>query len=208
MTGKLILLNGTSSSGKTSILHALQEMLDPPYLNAGIDKFIFMLPDRYLDRPLWDEVLGLTTQAGSLGQPGPLGYALISGMHQAIVALARAGNNLIADHVLIEPRWLRECAMLFGELPALFVGLHCPLEILEARERSRGNRTLGQARAQYEAVHAHKRYDLELDTSQLSPLQCALQIKQRLDAGPPPSALRLLNGKYVAMNVKEPFEIS
>src|SRR5262245_39052040 len=66
--GTILILNGTSSAGKTSILHELQATLDQPYLNAGIDKFIWMLPRRYLERPLWEEVLGHATQAGPLGQ--------------------------------------------------------------------------------------------------------------------------------------------
>jgi chloramphenicol 3-O-phosphotransferase len=65
--GTIILINGTSSSGKTSIVHALQELLAEPYLEAGIDKFIFMLPERYLERPLWDDVLGLADRAGAAG---------------------------------------------------------------------------------------------------------------------------------------------
>jgi chloramphenicol 3-O-phosphotransferase len=62
--GTIIILNGTSSSGKTSIVKALQNVLDEPYREAGIDKFIWMLPHRYIDRPLWDEVLGLAVKAG------------------------------------------------------------------------------------------------------------------------------------------------
>ncbi len=48
--GKIIILKGTLGSGKTSIVTALQDMLDGPLLDAGIDKFIWMLPRRYLDR--------------------------------------------------------------------------------------------------------------------------------------------------------------
>lgn len=98
--GTIILLNGTSSSGKTSIVRALQEIFEEPFLVAGIDKLIWMLPRRYLDRPLWDEVLGLATEAGVVGR------RLASGMHQAIAALSRTGNNVVAEHVLVEPQWL------------------------------------------------------------------------------------------------------
>ena len=58
MSGTIIFLNGTSSSGKTTILQALQDSLDEPFLDMGIDRFIRMLPKRYLNRPLWDDVLG------------------------------------------------------------------------------------------------------------------------------------------------------
>ena len=42
--GKIILINGASSAGKTSIVRALQPILDEAYLEAGLDKFLFMLP--------------------------------------------------------------------------------------------------------------------------------------------------------------------
>jgi len=186
MAGKIIILNGTSSSGKSSILKALQDALSEPYLEAGIDKFIFMLPKRYLERPLWDEVLGLAEKAG------PVGHDLVSGMHQTIAALSKAGNNVIADHVLVEPAWVQECADLFGDLPAYLVAVRCPLGVLEQREKDRENRTLGQARAQFDLVHAHALYDLEVDTSVSSPEECAQQIKRHIEAGNPPKALRQL----------------
>jgi chloramphenicol 3-O phosphotransferase len=188
--GKIIILNGASSSGKTSILEALQTLLEEPFLNAGIDKFIWMLPERYLDRPLWDDVLGLATTAG------PLGQQLFSGMHHAIAALALTGNNVIADHVLVEPAWITECARLFNNLPAYLIGIRCPLAVLEEREKTRRDRTLGQARAQHHLVHVHGFYDLEVDTSILSVEECALTIKQRLNL--PPTAFRQLTNHGIS----------
>ncbi len=177
-TGTILFLNGASSSGKTTLLETLQNRLDAPFLNMGIDKFIWMMPDRYLDRPLWDDVLGKATEAGQTG------HTLFSGMHHAIAAAARRGNNILADHVLVEKAWVEECAKLFVELPAYLVGIHCPLEVLEQRERERKNRTLGQARAQFELVHRCSVYDLELDTSILTPEECASRIIARLETLP------------------------
>lgn len=186
--GRIIILNGTSSSGKTSILHALQNILVEPYLDAGIDKFIWMLPERYLERPLWDDVLGLATTAGETG------HHLMHGMHQAIGTLARSGWNVVADHVMVEEAWLEECVALFTDLPAYLVGIRCPLEVLVERERLRKNRTLGQAAAQFPLVHRHGVYDLEVDTSVMSVEQCALAIKARVENNEPPRALRKLAG--------------
>lgn len=186
--GNIIVLNGASSSGKTSIVRALQGVLPEPYLDAGLDKFLWMLPGRYLNRPLWDDVLG----QGLVTKAGPIGHRLISGMHHAIAALSRAGNHVIADHALVDPLWVSECATLFGDLPALLIGIRCPLEVLEQREKGRQERTPGQARAQFDLVHAHGIYDLEVDTSVSSPEQCALAIKKRLQEGPPPRAFKLL----------------
>lgn len=188
-TGTIILLNGTSSSGKTSLVKALQTRLEEPFLDAGIDRFLWMLPSRYLDRPLWDDVLGLAATAG------PIGLRLVSGMHYAIAALAHAGNHVIADHVLVEPAWAAECAALLSDLPAYLIGVRCPLAVVEQRERERGNRTLGQARAQFHRVHAHGLYDLEVDTSLHSAAECAAQICAHLQQGSPPTALRQLHAR-------------
>ncbi|HSN73882.1 MAG TPA: AAA family ATPase [Anaerolineae bacterium] len=184
--GVIILLNGTSSSGKTSLVRALQDILDLPLLDAGIDKFLWMLPKRYLNPPLWDDVLGRATEAGVTGQ------RLMSGMHHTIAALARTGNHVVADHVLVDPRWLQECACLFCDLPAYLIAVRCPLDVLEQREQQRQDRTLGQARAQFDLVHVHGVYDLEVDTSLASPEQCARQVVELLRSGMPPQAFKIL----------------
>jgi chloramphenicol 3-O phosphotransferase len=187
--GKIIILNGTSSSGKTCIVRVLQDILDEPYLEAGIDKFIWMMPSRYLERPLWDDVLGLADHAGEAG------HTLVAGMHQAIEALSSTGNNVIADHVLVEPAWLSDIADRLYELPAYFIGVRCPLEVLEQREQQRKNRTLGQARMQYHLVHIPGIYDLEVDTFTFTPEECAAQIKARIDSDQPPTAFRQIKDR-------------
>ncbi len=182
--GNIIFINGTSSSGKTSVLRAFQNLSAELYLEAGLDKFIWMMPERYLERPLWDDVLGKADRAGETGQ------ALVFSMHRAILALANSGRNLVVDHVLVESAWVRDCVNLFTYMPAYLVGIRCPLEILEQRERSRRNRTLGQARLQFPVIHRQIAYDLEVDTSLLSPDECARQILARLQE--PPQAFRHL----------------
>jgi chloramphenicol 3-O phosphotransferase len=121
-------------------------------------------------------VLGLATEAGQTG------FRLFSGMHQAIAVTAQAGNNIVADHVLVEPVWAQECARLFSPLPAYLVGVQCPLEVLEQRERDRKDRTLGQACAQFEVIHKYVQYDLEVDTSRFSPDECAIRIIERIQS--------------------------
>lgn len=183
----IIFINGTSSSGKTSLLKLLQKQLPEPYLDMGIDKFIWMLPSRYLDRPLWDEVLGKALQAG------PVGWSLFSGMHHAIAAAAARGNNILADHVFVEKAWVDECAELFAGMNAYIIGLTCPLEVLEEREKNRKDRTLGQARLQYDIIHKCTQYDLELDTSKLTTEECAEKVIERLKN--PPAAFKSLTPK-------------
>jgi chloramphenicol 3-O phosphotransferase len=183
--GSIIILNGASSSGKTSIVRQLQATIGEPFLDAGLDWFLWMLPSRFLERPLWDDVLGLATEAGETG------HRLVLGMHRAIAELARAGNNVITDHVLVEPAWVADCAAVLADLPAWLVGIRCPLEVLEAREQARGDRTLGQARAQYELVHQHVLYDIEVNTAEMTPGECAEYIWAAVENGTPTALKRL-----------------
>ncbi|MBN1666526.1 MAG: hypothetical protein JW862_05540, partial [Anaerolineales bacterium] len=101
---------------------------------------------------------------------------------------ARSGQNVLADHVLVEPAWVQHSAQVFAGLPAYLVGVHCPLDVLEQRERDRRDRTLGQARAQFERVHLHGCYDLEVDSSREDIDRCAARIKEFLASGAPPVA--------------------
>jgi chloramphenicol 3-O phosphotransferase len=184
--GNIILLNGASSSGKSSIVKALQPILEEPYLEAGIDKFLFMLPSAYLYEAVrWHQVIGYekNDSGALLPKVGPLGHQLMSGMHHAIAGLARQGNHILADHVLLHPSWLTEWLEVWRDFRVLFVGVYCPPDVLEQRERDRKDRTVGQARGQAGIVHQSCIYDLQVDTSRLSPKECAAHIKNHLVSG-------------------------
>jgi chloramphenicol 3-O phosphotransferase len=88
---------------------------------------------------------------------------------------------VIVDYVMGE-RWrLADCVTTFAEFDVVLVGLHCPVEELERRERERGNRTIGRAAFQLPIVHEGMRYDVEVDTATLDPQACAAEIKAFLD---------------------------
>ena len=57
--------------------------------------------------------------------------------------------------------------------PVLFVWVDCPLEELERRERARGDRSSGQAKWQYEHIHAHGVYDVTVNTHEMTSEACA-----------------------------------
>ena len=46
--GTIILLNGTTSAGKTTIGRALQEVMDDPFLLSGFDHFQSTLPPGFV----------------------------------------------------------------------------------------------------------------------------------------------------------------
>ena len=176
----VILLNGVGSAGKSSIAKALQTITAEPFLHVAMDAFLEMMPARYWDHP--DGVTFETVQQD--GKPsviihsGPVAERIMRGMRQSIAAMARAGNNLIVDDVLLENE-MAEYASLLADVAFHAVGVFAPLDVLETRERERGDRLIGLARWQYDRVHHGKRYDLELDTGNATPIECATLIKQR-----------------------------
>jgi len=181
-TGRVIFLNGTSSAGKTSIAAALQERLKEPYMVLSLDNFFHLYPERFLNPTNQAEVDVLMSLASGI----------ISGLHACVAVLARAGNNIVVDHVLEEKAWLQECVERWQDLDVLFVGVRCPLEIAEQREKDRGDRQIGLARYQFDRVHAHGVYDVELDTSVLSIEECVAGIIKALDDSHQPSAFQKL----------------
>jgi len=180
MQPQLILLNGTSSAGKSSIVKCLQEKLQKPYLDMGLDKFLYMLPDQYMKQPLWKEVWDHTSV-------GELGNRLMSGMHHSMRAMINRGNLVLADHVLIEKNWVSELAELFHDQSAYFIGIQCPLDVIEKREIDRKDRTLGSARLQFPVVHQWCEYDLSLDSSITTPERSADMIIEFLASRKPPT---------------------
>ncbi len=176
----IVFLNGTSSSGKSTILRAIQALSPLPFLDMGLDKFLWMLPKKYLDIPLWQTVFTYSYEEDGKTireiRAGGLGHKLVSTMHQSILTASETGMNILADHVLLEKAWVKECAELFAKENAYLIGIRCPLTVLEERERFRKDRTFGQARAQYVSAHEHCLYDFEVDTSITTAERCAKQI--------------------------------
>jgi chloramphenicol 3-O phosphotransferase len=219
VAGSIVLLNGTGSAGKTSIARAMQELCAEPVLHMGMDNFyIQVCPPKFLFRmvPPGVEVANAADEPESVlfFEPGDdpaareagtsivvprFGRQLMSGMHHSVAALARLGHRVVVDHVLWVPEWLTECLELWREFPVLLVGVHCPLPVLEAREMARGDRSAkGVVRWQYSRVHQHGGralpYDLEVDTSVLTPHECAERVLARWLEGPPGAGFRELAG--------------
>jgi chloramphenicol 3-O phosphotransferase len=218
--GNVVLLNGTSSAGKTSIAEALQEIMDAPYVYTGIDhtprvhRKFHVVSDGV--NPATSDYFLLVYGGGSIrtetktasgeivyaGGPitevrlGPGALKLLAGMYRSIAAFAAAGSDVVVDDVIYDRRVLKAAVDALHESPVLFVGLRLPLAEAERRERERGDRGPGGAAAWYELVHAHSIYDLELDTSIASPLECAQRIKAVLENGHPGRAFRRLAAQF------------
>ena len=180
MAVKIVLLNGAGSAGKSSIARALQGMTAEPYLHVEMDAFLEMLPEA-----LQENMPGFAYKTGwEDGKPsvaieaGSVGTRAMQGMRHAVAAMAGQGNNLIVDDVMLDGVMAHYQALLSG-FELFRVGVVAPLAVLEARESARGDRLPGLARWQFERVHKGAAYDIEVDTSRLTPPECARLIQQR-----------------------------
>ena len=173
----VVLLNGVGSAGKSSIARAIQIQAARSFLRMSTDAFLEMTPPRYLGHPDgW--VFETLEQDGRPAIAVHVGVGIrtaFRGMRRAIAAMADAGNNVVVDEVI----WGDELADYRALLAAhdfKTVGVLASLDVLERRERERGDRDVGLARWQFDRVHAAADYDLTVDTSGASPDACARQI--------------------------------
>lgn len=175
----VILLNGVGSAGKSSIAKTLQTITAAPFLHVAMDTFLEMMPARYWDHPdgVTFETVLQDGHPSVIIRSGPVAERILCGMRGSVAAMAREGSNLIVDDVLLGNE-MAEYAALLADFTFRTVGVFAPLEVLEARERERGDRLIGLARWQYDRVHRGRRYDLELHTSKATPTECAERIRQ------------------------------
>lgn len=187
MPATIVLLNGVGSAGKGSIAKALQNSAASAFLHVEMDAFMAMLPEVYFNHPdgmSYERVLEDGKPSVTI-KTGVVAERALAGMRRAVAALAEAGNNLIVDEVLfgnITTEYgnaVEEYRTLLAPFKLHWVGVHASLDVLEERERRRGDRQLGFARAQYGVVHRRMRYDLEIDSSDMSPEDCAAIIRDR-----------------------------
>ena len=174
----VVVLNGVGSVGKSSTARAFQKISTQPFLHVTMDAFLDMLPEAMFGHP--DGLVFETSldrgKPSVIIRSGPVVERAMRGMRHAIAAMAAQGNNLIVDDVLIGEGRDREYRALLSKTDIRFVGLFAPLDVLEARERARGDRKIGLARWQYDRVHRNMTYDLEIDTTRTTPLENAQQI--------------------------------
>jgi chloramphenicol 3-O phosphotransferase len=155
MSGKMIFLNGASSSGKSTLARGLQAALEELFWHYSIDHLRSVLP---MDRIRSGDFVWSQHRE-----------AFFEGFHHSLPALVSAGNNLIVEHIIEGKTWLDRLVGLLRGRDVFLVGVHCPVDELERREIDRSDRRPGEARADLERVHRFLRYDVEV--SSLAPNQ-------------------------------------
>ena len=143
--GRIILLNGTSSAGKSTFAKALRIKLEP--------QFHYYSSDQLVDagfRPLDPDVRFKCRRM------------FFEGFHKTIPALASVGIDLLVEHIVEEQSWADDLEVLLAPFEVFWIGLHAPTAELERRERLRGNRQTGEA-VYHLKTHSFCKYDIEID---------------------------------------------
>ena len=154
--GKVIFLNGTSSSGKTTLAWKIQDLADEPYYQISQDMFCEMWPGQYWER-----------------NPEKVFNHTISLMYHTIRMFVDRGENVVLDHVLLcneklksdnGEATLEELKEILTGIKVLYVKVTCPVEELRKREASRNDREIGLAESQIDLLWPQNDYDLVIDT--------------------------------------------
>ena len=165
--GKIIFLNGVTSSGKTSIVEALQNRADCYFYVVANDLFEQMIGDRFLREDYW----------------GHLSRVIILMYHTAKL-YSDMGHNVLIDGILVErpeiaPHY-RQLADILADNPLSIVEVACPLEICRTRNLTRGDRYEKKSDEQAAIMAQGIDYALRVETDKMSPEECAEAIVRAL----------------------------
>ncbi len=165
--GRIVFLNGVTSSGKTSIVDALQERDAPFFYVVANDLFEQMVGDRFLRKNYWkylSEVIIL--------------------MYHTAKLYSDLGKNVLIDGILVEREQIaphyRQLSEILQDNPLDIVEVYCPLEICRQRNLARGDRYETQSEEQAALMARDIRYSLRVDTGMNTPEECAAQIVEAL----------------------------
>jgi chloramphenicol 3-O-phosphotransferase len=204
MKGQIVLVTGTSGSGKTTTCATFARRAAEPYLMFGLDLLVGTLfPAKYT-------MFGEQRQEGySPTQYGPMCMKAHQAMHEMVAAASRVGQNIVVDHLMfIDPPVLQDCIWRMTDLPVLFVCLKPVPDVLRQRVRDRqiefipppvkeamarvgphllkemGEELEAATSWLYEHTYANDCYDLMVDSSAMSATAICEVIEQRLTHGP------------------------
>jgi chloramphenicol 3-O phosphotransferase len=188
MPGRIIILNGTSSSGKSSVAKELKNLI-PDGHHMRLDDFILGAPE------------GFRTVSGDFdsNQVGfflkfsedrkritdymitPKGYAMMERVHAAVSAFSKEGSTIIYETVISDDQMLRSAAAHFGHHEVFFIAVRCSEEERRKRELNRGDRQFGLYKLKAHFIYELCQYDFEVDNTFGTPLESAVYVAKMLE---------------------------
>lgn len=165
--GRIIFLNGVTSSGKTAIVEALQDREDCYFYVVANDLFEQMVGERFLRENYWEH----------------LSRVIILMYHTARL-YSDMGHDVLIDGILVErpeiaPHY-RQLTEILADNPLSIVEVACPLEICRARNIARGDRYETQSEEQAALMAKDIAYAMTVHTDLNSPDECAEAIVREL----------------------------
>lgn len=167
-------INGTSSSGKTTLAKELQNSIRQPLLYFSTDHLISTLNPQILTAIKGQGKYEVSVDWNSL----------FKGYFECLAALSKSKNMVIADCPIYTEGTFKLLQESLDPLSQkIFIGLKCPLDTLKERENTRKDRDQGLAEMQFKDIHTFLKYDLMVDTHQQSPAEIVKTILS-MDASP------------------------
>lgn len=203
--GRIILLNGTSSAGKTTVARMIQQLRPDPIQHIALDQFRDGLPDRFRglnSREGTPGARGLNVvpvhtpeTSGTAIRFGDVGTRMLTGMRHAIAAFVKAGNDAVVDDMQLDPNFLPDYLTALAGIDVIFAAIHCDRATLNQRETARPGRFPGTATLHFHSVHTGCIYDVEVNTATTTPRQCAETILATERTPPKPRAFEQLRAR-------------
>ena len=160
----IILLNGPSSSGKSTLAKNLQTLLketrSEQYEIASIDDFMKISTEETIYE---DDV-----------------FEISGDLCEAVLDMIKTAHGVIIDHVITSERIFAQLKEMLNGYPLFTVHVECPLEVLIAREEARHNRCIGSAEASYTYLYPKDGYDLTVNTHSRTSKECAARILEAI----------------------------
>jgi len=185
----VILLNGASSAGKSSLTLALQAQL--PFVRMGIDDFIYeRAPKSWYGAP--DGLRREPLNGAMLTVYGADALKLWRAYHRSVRVCVAEGLSVVVDDAILTRELLDDWVTALAGVDVFFVGVHCAPEELTLRQRARRDRETAGAVAAMKRVHADAIYDLEVDSTATPSSSLAMQIIAAAETRTEPSAFERL----------------
>ena len=165
--GRIIFLNGVTSSRKTSIVESLQNQEDIFFYVVANDLFQEMVGENYLRKDYWKYL-----------------SEVIIMMYHTAKLYSDMGKNVLIDGILVEREEIKphysQLLEILKNNPLDIVEIYCPLDICRQRNIIRGDRYETQSQEQYDLMAENIKYSAKVDTSIYSPEECAKKIIKEL----------------------------
>lgn len=147
----MILLNGPSSAGKSTLSREMQRKLK----EMGVESVIISIDDYMQTDPketIYEDDI----------------YEIMPNMNRDVAEAMKQGKTIIVDHAITSERIYDSLMDAAKDGRTFTVKVICDIEVLRKREIERGDRCIGSAEASLEYLWPKEGYDLCVDNGKMT----------------------------------------